>query len=114
MKPLEFIGTAHKDLRAFPKTVQKKIGTDLMYVQFGEMPVSAKPMKGKHLRGVMEIIRSYDTDTYRTVYLAKIGGTVVVLHCFQKKAKRGKKTPQKDIDLIRRRLCQARENYERR
>lgn len=114
MKPLEFIGTARKDLMAFPKTVQKKIGTDLMYVQFGEKPVSAKPMKGKHLRRVMEIIRSYDTDTYRTVYLAEIGGTVVVLHCFQKKAKRGKKTPQQDIDLIRRRLCQARENYERR
>ena len=114
MKPLEFIGTARKDLRAFPKAVQKKIGTDLMYVQLGEKPVSAKPMKGKYLRGVMEIVRLYDTDTYRTVYLAEIGGTVVVLHCFQKKAKRGKKTPQQDIDLIRRRLFQARKNYERR
>ena len=64
MKPLAFIGTARKDLRAFPKTVQKKIGTDLMYVQLGEKPVSSKPMKGKHLRGVMEIVRPYDTDTY--------------------------------------------------
>ncbi|MCH9052944.1 MAG: type II toxin-antitoxin system RelE/ParE family toxin [Proteobacteria bacterium] len=37
-----------------------------------------------------------------------------VLHAFQKKAKQGKKTPRKDIDLIKRRLEAARQDHNRR
>jgi phage-related protein len=32
---------------------------------------------------------------------------VFVLHCFQKKSKRGIETPKKDMDIIRDRLKQA-------
>jgi len=32
---------------------------------------------------------------------------IYVLHAFQKKSKRGIATPQKEIDLIRRRLAEA-------
>ena len=34
-------------------------------------------------------------------------GAVYVLHCFQKKAKRGIATPKAELDLIRRRLREA-------
>lgn len=37
---------------------------------------------------------------------------VYVLHCFQKKSKHGIKTPQPDIDLIKRRLRVAEEDYQ--
>jgi phage-related protein len=36
---------------------------------------------------------------------------IYVLHCFQKKSKSGIKTPQQDIELIRRRLKAAEEDY---
>jgi phage-related protein len=62
--------------------------------------------------GVYEIIKRYDTDTYRAVYAVKIGETVYVLHAFQKKSKRGIKTPQADVDLIKQRYKDALEKEE--
>ena len=58
----------------------------------------------------MEIVNSYDTDTYREVYTTKIGGKVYVLHAFQKKSKKGIKTSKQDIDLIKSRLAAARKH----
>lgn len=51
--------------------------------------------------GVYEIIKRYDTDTYRAVYAVKIAEKIYVLHAFQKKSKQGIKTPQADVDLIK-------------
>ncbi|MEH2082958.1 MAG: type II toxin-antitoxin system RelE/ParE family toxin [Nostoc sp.] len=48
-----------------------------------------------------EIIKRYDTDTYRAVYAVKIAEKIYVLHAFQKKSKQGIKTPQADVDLIK-------------
>ena len=55
----------------------------------------------------MEIVDRYDTNTYRAVYAAQFADVVYVLHAFQKKSKSGRATPQKDIELIRRRLAEA-------
>ncbi|MYH83774.1 type II toxin-antitoxin system RelE/ParE family toxin, partial [Candidatus Poribacteria bacterium] len=74
----------------------------------GSMSPAAKPFKGVG-SGVFEIRSDYRTDTYRAVYAAKIGERVYVLHCFQKKSKRGIKTPKKEVDLIKRRLKMAQE-----
>jgi phage-related protein len=41
------------------------------------------------------------------VYAVKIGETIYVLHAFQKKSKRGIKTPQADVDLIKQRYKDA-------
>ncbi len=106
-KPLVFIGSSKKDLRKFPKAVCKKIGYDLYLVQTQEMPDSAKSLKG--ISGVMELVERYDTDTYRSVYVANLDKAVFVLHCFKKKAKRGIKTPKIDMDVIRQRLKEAKE-----
>ncbi len=78
------------------------------------MSPAAKPFKGAG-SGVFEIRSDYRTNTYRAVYAVKIGERVYVLHCFQKKSKRGIKTPKKEVDLIKRRLKMAQEleeNYE--
>ena len=106
-KPLVFIGSSRKDLRKFPKTVCKKIGYDLYLVETHETPNSAKSFKG--LSGVMELVERYDTDTYRSVYVANLEKAIFVLHCFKKKAKRGIKTPKVDMDIIRQRLKEAKE-----
>jgi phage-related protein len=42
--------------------------------------------------------------TYRAVYTVKFAEAVFVLHCFQKKSKRGIATPKADMDIIRARL----------
>lgn len=107
LKPLRFIGSSLKDLKTFPDLVKKRMGRALQYVQNGRTPVAAKPLKG--LPDVMEIVSRYDKDTYRGVYVADIGGVVYVLHCFKKKSKQGIKTPNQDVNLIRRRLRQVQE-----
>jgi phage-related protein len=62
----------------------------------------------------MEIVDRHDTNTYRAVYTAQFAEVIYVLHTFQKKFKRGIATPQKDIDLIRRRLAEAQRLYRQR
>ena len=105
MKRLEWVGDSLNKLKRFPNEILRPIGFALYQVQGGETPNNAKPLKG--LDGVYEIVQSYDTDTYRAVYIAKLKHAIYVLHCFQKKSKKGMATPPKDIQLIERRLKQA-------
>jgi len=46
---------------------------------------------------------------YRAVYTVRYLTAIYVLHVFQKKSKRGRQTPQQDIDLIKARLKRAEE-----
>ena len=62
----------------------------------------------------MEIVDRHDTNTYRAVYTVQFAEVIYVLHAFQKKSKRGIATPQKDIDLIRRRLAETQRLYRQR
>ena len=55
----------------------------------------------------MEIIDRHDTNTYRAVYTVQFADVIYVLHAFQKKSKCGIATPQKELDLIGRRLAEA-------
>ncbi|RUS92607.1 hypothetical protein DSM106972_098620 [Dulcicalothrix desertica PCC 7102] len=102
------MGDSRKNIREFPEDVQKSVGYALQLVQAGETPMEAKRFKGVG-SGVYEIVKRYDTDTYRAVYAVKIGEKVYVLHAFQKKSKQGIKTPQADIDLIKQRYKDAQE-----
>ena len=103
-----WIGDSKAKLKEFPQSVQKDIGDALFIAQAGSMSPAAKPFKGVG-SGVFEIRADYRTDTYRAVYAVKIGARVYVLHCFQKKSRRGIQTPKKDVDLIKRRLRMAQE-----
>ncbi|MDJ0675349.1 MAG: type II toxin-antitoxin system RelE/ParE family toxin [Calothrix sp. MO_167.B42] len=113
LRPLVWMGDSLKNIRSFPEEVRASLGYALQLVQAGETPMDAKPLKGVG-NGVYEIIKRYDTDTYRAVYAVKIGEQIYVLHIFQKKSKQGIKTPQVDIDLIKQRYkdAMAREKQE--
>lgn len=111
MNALNFVGSAKEDLSGFPEEVKQDIGYALFEVQKGQKPQSAKPLKGFGGAGVLELIERFDGDTYRAVYTVKFREAVYVLRCFQKKAKSGIKTPQQDIELIKRRLKAAEEDY---
>ena len=110
-KPLSWIGSSRDDIREFPEEVKDDIGYALREVQKGEKPASAKPLKGFKGAGVLEIIEDFHTDTYRAVYTVKFAEIVYVLHCFQKKSKKGIRTPKQDIELIERRLKVAEADY---
>ncbi len=110
-KPLNFVGSSRNDLRKFPEDVKLDIGYALHEAQMGLKPAAAKPMKGFGGAGVLEIIEDHSGDTYRAVYTVRFQDVVYVLHCFQKKSKHGIKTPQGDIELIKRRLKTAEEDY---
>ena len=57
------------------------------------------------------MVENLDGDTYRAVYTVKFAGIVYVLHVFQKKSKKGIATPKQDIDLIKKRLKQAEDQW---
>ncbi|MYB34594.1 MAG: hypothetical protein F4X92_05640, partial [Gammaproteobacteria bacterium] len=51
------------------------------------------------------------STTYRAVYTVRFKSVVYVLHTFQKKARKGIKTPNSEIDLVKRRLKVAEQHY---
>ena len=114
LKDAIWVADSKAQLKEFPQSVQKDIGDALFIAQAGSLSPAAKPFKGVG-SGVFEIRADDRTDTYRAVYAVKIGDRVYVLHCFQKKSRRGIKTPKKEVDLIKRHLRMAQElekNYE--
>jgi phage-related protein len=105
IKPAVFVGSSRKDLQGFPAAVRGEIGQALFEAQLGEHPHNAKPLKG--LSGVLEIRDNFDGDTYRAVYAVRFEGVLYVLHAFQKKSTSGISTPQRHMELVKRRLRDA-------
>jgi phage-related protein len=109
-KPLFWTGSSKEDLLAFPEAVIDEIGTALSVAQFGGKHPSAKSWRGEG-PGVFEVVEDHRADTYRAVYTVKFEAAVYVLHAFQKKSPSGIKTARKDVELIARRLKEARADY---
>ena len=114
VKSLVWIGSSRRDLKSFPAEVKDVIGYALYQAQAGRKAPSAKPLAGFGGAGVLEIVEDHQTDTYRAVYTVKFSESVYVLHAFQKKSKKGIATPKPDMDLIKRRLRVAEEDYKMR
>jgi phage-related protein len=103
-KPLFWIGSSKRDLMALPVGVRKFFGHALNFAQEGEQHAAAKVLKGFGGAGVLELVEDDAGGTYRAVYTVKFQEAVFVLHCFQKKSKRGISTPQKEMEIIHARL----------
>ena len=103
-KPLAWIGSSKKDLMALPLDVRKFFGHALDFAQRGDKHDAAKVLKGFGGAGVLELVDDDQDGTYRAVYTVKFAEAVFVLHCFNKKSKRGIETPKEDMDIIRARL----------
>jgi phage-related protein len=103
-KPLEWVGSSHKDLMALPTDLRRFFGYALSLAQAGDQHDAAKVLKGFGGAGVLELVGTNVGGTYRAVYTVKFEEAVFVLHCFQKKSKRGIATPREDMDIIRARL----------
>ena len=110
-KPLKWIGSAKRDLDAMPEDVKDVFGHAIDLAQAGGKHQDAKAMSGFGSAGVLEMVEDYRGDTYRAVYTVKFRGAIYVLHAFKKKSKKGIATPQRDIELINRRLADAERDY---
>ena len=97
-------------LKAMPAALQKKFGTALLDVQYGDTPYRCQAAQGLRGRGCAGDHGRIHTDTFRAVYTVTLASGVCVLHVFQKKSKHGLGTPRRDIDLVKRRYQLAREH----
>jgi phage-related protein len=113
-KPVRWVGSSRKDLRAFPPLVRRDVGQALFAAQCGEEYPAVKALKGFAGRSVLEIVATGEGGTYRAVYTVRFRDAIYVLHSFQKKSKKGIATPRKEIDLIRERLGAAEQDYRER
>ena len=99
MKPPRFLGTARRDLAAFPELARRQAGYDLFMVQVGREPADFKPLPAVG-SGAYEIRIRDTAGAFRVVYVAKFEKAVYILHAFQKKTQ---KTSQADIELAAKR-----------
>ncbi len=114
LRPVRWIGLSRRDLKTFPKTIQRDIGQALYAAQRGEEYPSVKALKGFGGRSILEIVAADTVGTYRAVYTVRFLDAICVLHAFQKKSKKGIATPKQEIELIRQRLAAAERAYRER
>jgi phage-related protein len=112
-KKVIWVGSSRKDIKAFPEDIRDDFGVGLYYAQLGEVHPDSKPLKGLGA-SVSELVADDRSGTYRAVYTVALGDFVYVLHCFQKKSKTGIKTSQRDIELIKSRLKDAKIDFAQR
>jgi phage-related protein len=110
-KPVFWIASSRKDLKKFPKGVRQTVGQALFDAQTGGKHPDAKPLRGFHGAGVLEVVEDDDGSTYRAVYTVKFAGIVYVLHVFQKKSKRGSKSPAEELEKVKVRLKEAEKHH---
>lgn len=106
-KPLIWVGSSRRDLRAFPGPVQDHVGYALYVAQRGGKHRDTKTLSGFGGAGVVEVVKDFRGDTFRAVYTLRYAGAVYVLHAFQKKSETGRETTRRDIELIQQRLREA-------
>ena len=111
LKPVRWVPSSYDELVAFPRDVQHAIGVALMMAQGGGKHPAAKLLKGLRGAGVLEIVEYHDGDTYRAVYTLRFAAVIYMLHAFQKKSKKGIKTPKRVLELIKARLKTAEQDY---
>lgn len=99
-KPVAFRGNSLDELRAFPKTAQRKAGQQLSRVQRGLDPDDWKPMPGVG-PGVREVRVRDEAGIFRIIYVAARPEAIYVLHAFQKKTQA---TAKRDIELAKTRF----------
>ena len=88
------------------------MGFALYRAQLGGRHGHAKALVGFGGAGIVEVVDDFRGDTYRTVYTVSFTDVVYVVHAFQKKSKQGRKTPIRELNIVRARLKRAKEHHD--
>jgi phage-related protein len=107
-RPISWVKTALKNFEAFPEGARATCLAALTIAAEGGKADIAKPMRGMG-SGVFEIALPFRGDALRVVYGVQLAEDIWVIHAFQKKSKRGIKTPDHEIHLIKERLKRLKE-----
>jgi len=99
LAPLVFQADSIRGLRDFPAAVRHDLGYALYRLQLGQIPPDRKPVRAVG-PGVYEL-RERDAEKWYRILYVREGGTIHVLHCFEK---RSNAIEQKDIEAARTRL----------
>lgn len=81
-KPVVWVGSSRKDVRAFPDDARAQAGYEVYRVQTGLDPTDWKPMSSVG-DGVREI-RVRRGREHRLIYVAKFAEALYVLHALEK------------------------------
>lgn len=107
-RPVSWIKAALKEFDGFPKDAQSIFLAALTIAADGSKADIAKPMHGLG-SGVFEIALAFRGDAFRVVYAVQLADEIWAIHAFQKKSKRGIKTPKHEVDLLKDRLNRLKE-----
>ena len=102
LKPVTWVGSSLRDLRASPGDAQDEAGWQLFHVEQGDAPEDFKPMPSVG-SGVYEI-RIHTQTEHRLLYVARFAEAIYILHVFEK---RTRKTSERDIRIGKRRYAQV-------
>ncbi len=103
MKALQWLSSSKRNLCQFPKEVIQEFGYALYVAQQSETYYKTKLFKG-YGSNVYEIAIEYNKNAYRVIYIVIASNTISIAHAFQKKSRKGIKTPKQEIDVIKQRL----------
>jgi phage-related protein len=101
-KPIVWVGSSRRDLRAFPDEARTRAGRALSRVQRGGDPPSWKPMPavGSGSREIRISTMEGGRVEHRVFYVATFPEAVYVLHAFRKTTAA---TSRRDVELGRQR-----------
>lgn len=105
---VSWIKAARKAFEDFPDPVRLEAEIALGIAAEGRKADCAKPLHGLG-SGVFEVVLNDRSGVYRVVYTVRIGDELWVIHAFQKKSKKGIKTPAHEIEVVRDRLKRLKE-----
>lgn len=95
LKAIHWHGDSLDVIREFPRTVRVDIGSELYLLQLGEKPLHSQPFASVG-RGVWEVRIKDRSGAFRVFYVVRRRDGIHVLHAFQKKTQ---KTRKSDIEL---------------
>jgi phage-related protein len=107
-RPISWIKAALKEFQRFPEEAQSICLSALTIAADGGKSDIAKPMHGLG-SGVFEIALPLQGNAFRVIYAVQLAEEIWIIHAFQKKSKRGIKTPQHEVNLIKGRLKNLKE-----
>jgi phage-related protein len=84
LKLVVWVGPTRRELKAFPRPVQRAVGVALYAAQLGVTPPDAKPLKGFGGAGVLELVEDHRGDTYRAVYTVRFEPGFTCCTCFRR------------------------------
>lgn len=108
IRQISWLKGALRGFETFPAEVQRDAAQALSIAARGGKADTAKPFKGVG-SGIFEIALRHRGDAFRVIYAAQLEDALWVIHAFQKKSKKGIRTPQMEVDVIRERLKRLKE-----